>query len=167
MLWLLDSGLLRKAGRVTKAAMPLKAYEDLKAFKLFHLDVGLLRYMSELPPDAILNGVRIFEEFKGALTEQFVLTELAGKDFIRNIYYWTSEATAEVDFVFADNKDIYPVEVKAGRNLQARSLKVYRERYDPKLAIRTSLSNLRLDDGLLNVPLYALFNLENYLNHVF
>ena len=163
MLWLLDSGLLRKVGRITKAAMPLKAYEDLKAFKLYHLDVGLLRYMSELPPSAILDGIKIFEEFKGALTEQFVLTELAGKSFIRNIYYWTSEATAEVDFVFSDEKRIYPVEVKAGENLQARSLKVYRERYNPELSIRTSLSNLRLDDGLLNIPLFALFNLENYI----
>ena len=163
MLWLLDSGLLRKVGRINKAAMPLKAYEDLRAFKLYHLDVGLLRYMSELPPSAILDGIKIFEEFKGALTEQFVLSELAGKGFIRNIYYWTSEATAEVDFVFADSKRIYPVEVKAGENLQARSLKVYRERYNPELSIRTSLSNLRLDDGLLNVPLFALFNLENYI----
>ena len=163
MLWLLDSGLLRKVGRVTKAAAPLKAYEDLKAFKLYHLDVGLLRVMSELAPEAILNGIKIFAEFKGALTEQFVLSELAGKRFIRNIYYWTSEATAEVDFVFADNKAIYPLEVKAGENLQARSLKVYRERYHPELALRTSLSNLRLDDGLLNIPLFALFNLEAYL----
>ena len=163
MLWLLDSGLLRKVSRVSKAAMPLKAYEDLKAFKLYHLDVGLLRVMSELSPEAILDGVKIFEEFKGALTEQYVLSELEARDFIRNIYYWTSEATAEVDFVFADNKYIYPVEVKAGINLRARSLKVYRERYNPKLALRTSLSNLRLDDGLLNIPLFALFNLENYL----
>lgn len=164
MLWLLDGGLLRKVGRLTKAAMPLKAYEDLKAFKLYHLDVGLLRYMSELPPDALISGTRLFEEFKGALTEQFVLSELSRKDFIRSIYYWTSEATAEVDFVFADSQDIYPVEVKSGENLQARSLKVYRERYNPRLAIRTSLSNLRLDDGLLNIPLFSLFNLKNYLN---
>jgi len=163
MLWLLDSGLLRKVGKVTKAAMPLKAYEDLKAFKLYHLDVGLLRVMSELPPDVIINGNKIFEEFKGALTEQYVLSELAGKNFIRNIYYWTSEATAEVDFVFADNKDIFPVEVKSGENLQARSLRVYRERYNPRLAIRTSLANLRIDDGLLNIPLYVLFNIQRYL----
>ena len=163
MLWLLDSGLLRKVGRITKAATPLKAYEDLKAFKLYHLDVGLLRVMSELSPSAILDGIKIFEEFKGALTEQYVLTELAGIEAIRNIYYWTSEATAEVDFVFADDTNIYPVEVKAGENLQARSLKVYRDRYSPKLAIRTSLANLRLDNGLLNIPLFALFNLSNYL----
>ena len=163
MLWLLDSGLLRKVGRAAKAAMPLKAYEDLKTFKLYHLDVGLLRVMSELSPAAILDGIKIFEEFKGALTEQFVLSELAGKSFIRGIYYWTSEATAEIDFVFADDRDIYPVEVKAGENLRARSLKVYRKRYHPRLAIRASLSNLRLDGGLLNIPLFALFNLENYL----
>jgi hypothetical protein len=119
--------------------------------------------MSELPPNAIIDGIKIFEEFKGALTEQFVLSELAGKRFIRNIYYWTSEATAEVDFVFADNKEIYPVEVKASENLQARSLRVYRDRYHPRLAIRTSLSNLRVDDGLLNIPLYTLFNIQGYL----
>ena len=163
MLWLLDSGLLRKVGRVTKAAAPLKAYEDLQAFKLYHLDVGLLRVMSEFAPETILESVRIFEEFKGALIEQFVLSELARKDFIRNIYYWTSNATAEVDFVFADARDIYPLEVKAGESPQAKSLKVYREKYNPRLSIRTSLSNLRLDDGLLNIPLFALFNLENCL----
>ena len=163
LLWLLDSGLLRRVGRVTKAGVPLKAYEDLKAFKLYHVDVGLLRVMSELAPAAILEGIKLFEEFKGALTEQFVSTELAGQRFIRSAYYWTSEATAEVDFVFADDKNIYPLEVKAGVNLQARSLRVYRERFKPRLALRVSLSNLRLDDGLLNIPLYAMFNLENYL----
>jgi predicted AAA+ superfamily ATPase len=119
--------------------------------------------MSELPPDAILDGIKIFEEFKGALTEQYVLSELAGKDFVRNVYYWTSEATAEVDFVFADNRNIYPVEVKEGKNIQSKILKVYRDKYNPKLAIRTSLLNLRLDDGLLNIPLFAIFNLKNYL----
>lgn len=163
LLWLMDSGLIRKVGRISKGAIPLKAYEDLKSFKLYHLDVGLLRVMSELSPDAILEGIKVFEEFKGALTEQFVLNELSGRSFIRNIYYWTSDATAEVDFVFADSKNIYPVEVKASENLKARSLKIYRDKYQPKLAIRTSLSNLRIDDGLLNVPLYALFNLESYL----
>ena len=163
MLWLLDSGLLRKVGRITKASAPLKAYEDLKAFKLYHLDVGLLRAMSELPPEVILGGVKIFEEFKGALTEQYVLSELVGMDFIRNVYYWTSQATAEIDFVFSDGKIIIPVEVKSGKSLQARSLKVYRDKFNPGLSIRASLSNFELDGGLLNVPLYALFNLKNYL----
>ena len=163
LLWLLDAGLLHKVSRISKAAMPLKSYEDLKAFKLYHIDVGLLRVLSELPAETILNSTRIFEEYKGALTEQFVLSELISKDFVRSIYYWTSDATAQLNFVFADNKAIYPVEVKAGENLKAKSLKVYREKYRPEISIRTSLSNLRMDDGLLNVPLYLLFNLENYL----
>ena len=163
LLWLLDSGLLRKVGRITKAAVPLKAYEDLKSFKLYHLDVGLLRVMSELAPEAILSGMKLFEEFKGALAEQFVLNELAGKDFIRGIYYWTSEATAKIDFVFADSRNIYPLEVKSGVNLRARSLKVYNERYNAQLSIRASLANLRLEDRLLNIPLYALFNLKDYV----
>lgn len=166
MLWLLDSGLIRKVGRITKPAMPLKAYEDLKAFKLFHLDVGLLRVMSELPPKVILDGIKVFEEFKGALTEQYVLSELLSKNELKSIYYWTSEATAEIDFVFSDSTgSIYPLEVKAGKNLHAKSLQLYRKRYQPTLSLRTSMANLRHDDGLLNVPLYALFNLESYLQN--
>jgi predicted AAA+ superfamily ATPase len=165
LLWLLDSGLLRKVGRITKAAMPLKAYEDMRAFKLYHLDVGLLRMKSGLPPQIILDGAKLFEEFKGALTEQFVLSELECMPSVRSIHYWTSEATAEVDFVFADDRDIYPVEVKSGGNLRAKSLRVYRDKYSPPIAIRASLSNLRLDDGLLNIPLYALFCLEDCLQN--
>ena len=107
--------------------------------------------------------MKVFEEFKGALSKQFVLSELIAKDFVRSIYYWTSDATAQLGFVFADKKNIYPVEVKAGENLKAQSLKIYREKFKPEIAIRTALSNLRMDDGLLNVPLYVLFNLENYL----
>ena len=163
MLWLLDSGLIKKVGKIKKAATPLKAYEDFKAFKLYHLDVGLLRVMSELSPEALLEGARVFEEFKGALTEQFVLSELLGMDFVRNVYYWASEATAEVDFVFSDGMDIYPVEVKSKESLQAKSLRIYRDKYSPRLAIRASLANLRLDCGLLNIPLFAMFSLKNYL----
>ena len=163
LLWLLDSGLIRRVGRITKGDMPLKAYEDLKSFKLYHLDIGLLRVMSELSPNIILESTRIFEEFKGAITEQFVLQELASLSRMRSIYYWTSEATAEVDFVFSDGHKIVPVEVKAGLNVRAQSLKFYREKYETPLAVRTSLANLRFDDGLLNVPLYALWNLENYM----
>lgn len=163
LLWLLDSGFIRKVGRITKGALPLKAYEDLKAFKLYHLDIGLLRAMSELSPKAITESVRVFEEFKGALTEQYVLQELSSMNF-KSIYYWTSSATAEVDFVFSDGLTIFPLEVKAGENLQARSLRVFREKYDVKFAIRTSLSNLRMDGGLLNIPLYAFFNLKRYID---
>lgn len=164
LLWLLDSGLIRRVGRITKGALPLKAYEDLKSFKVYHLDIGLLRVMSELSPQAIIQSIRIFEEFKGALAEQYALQELSSLKRIRNIYYWTSESTAEVDFVFSDGQSVIPVEIKAGLNLKARSLKIFREKYDIPLAIRASLSNLRLDEGLLNVPLYVLWNLEDYIN---
>ena len=162
LLWLIDSGLIRRVGRITKGALPLKAYEDLKSFKLYHLDIGLLRVMSELSPQTITESIRVFEEFKGALTEQFVLQELSSFLGIRSIYYWTSDATAEVDFIFSDGRRVIPVEAKASENIQAQSLKVYRAKYETILAIRTSLSNLRFDNGLLNLPLYVLWNFENY-----
>lgn len=162
LLWLQDSGLIRRVSRVSKGALPLKAYEDLKSFKIYHLDVGLLRVMSELSPRTILENQRIFEEFKGALTEQYVLQELSCIPGIRSIYYWTSDATAEVDFVFSDGSKVIPLEVKAGTNLQSQSLRVYRARYETPLAVRTSLANLRYDNGLLNIPLYVLWNYENY-----
>ncbi|MDD3365075.1 MAG: ATP-binding protein [Syntrophomonas sp.] len=162
LLWLLDSGLIRRVGRITKGALPLKAYEDLKSFKIYHLDIGLLRVMSELSPHIIIESTRVFQEFKGALTEQFVLQELSSFSGIRNIYYWTSDATAEVDFVFSDGRRVIPVEAKASENVQAQSLKVYRAKYDTELAVRTSLANLRYDDGLLNIPLYVLWNFGNY-----
>lgn len=162
LLWLLDSGLIRRVGRITKGALPLKSYEDLKSFKIYHLDIGLLRVMSELSPHTIIESKRVFEEFKGALSEQFVLQELSSFVGIRSIYYWTSDATAEVDFVFSDGKKVIPVEVKASDNLQAQSLKIYRSKYNTPLAVRTSLANLRYDNGLLNVPMYVLWNFNNY-----
>ncbi|MCL5986141.1 MAG: ATP-binding protein [Actinobacteria bacterium] len=163
LLWLFDSGLIRKVGRVTKPAVPLKAYEDLKSFKIYHLDVGLLRLMGGLSPKAIISSAELFEEFKGALTEQYVLQELSSSESIKNIYYWTSERNAEVDFIFVFEENILPLEVKAAENLKAKSLKIYRGKYKPILALRTSLSNLRLDSGLLNVPLYAVFNTEDFI----
>lgn len=166
LLWLLDCGLIRKVGRISKGAHPLKAYEDLHAFKVYHLDIGLLRMMSGLSPRIITETTHIFEEFKGALTEQYVLQELTAMN-IPSIYYWTSEATAEVDFVFSKGTDIIPLEVKGGENLRAKSLKMYRDIYHPSHAVRASLSNLRCDNGLLNIPLYAFFNLNRYLDTVF
>ncbi|MBC7960427.1 MAG: ATP-binding protein [Vallitaleaceae bacterium] len=163
LLWLVDSGLIRRVGRITKGALPLKAYEDLKSFKLYHLDIGLLRVMSELAPRVITESNKVFEEFKGALTEQYVLQELSSNmNRIRSLYYWTSEATAEVDFVFSDGQKVIPLEVKASENLQARSLKVFRDKYGTELALRASLSNLKLDYGLLNIPLHVIWALEHF-----
>lgn len=161
LLWLTDCGLVHKIHRVTAPNLPLKAYEDLKAFKLFLVDIGLLSCMVGLRQDVILDGNDLFIEFKGALTEQYVLQQLAT---IKNVstYYWTAErGTAEVDFVIDDGRDVIPVEVKAETNLQAKSLKVYREKYNPRRAIRTSMADYRDEGWLLNIPLWAIGTLGN------
>ncbi|MBU5627674.1 ATP-binding protein [Oscillibacter sp. MSJ-2] len=155
MLWLTDCGLVHKVHRVSAPNLPLKAYEDLKAFKLFLLDVGLLSCMVGLRQDVLLDGNVLFNEFKGALTEQYVLQQLKTIKGL-NIYYWTAErGTAEVDFVIDNGSDVIPVEVKAEVNLQAKSLKVYREKFKPQLSIRTSMTEYRQEDWLLNLPLWA------------
>ena len=162
LLWLLDCGLIRRVGRITKGAIPMNAYEDLHDFKIYHLDVGLLRVMSQLPFQVILERNKVFEEFNGALTEQYVLQQLSSI-ITGSIYYWTSEATAEVDFVISNGTGVIPVEVKAGVNVKAKSLRVYIDRYQPEISIRTSLSNVHRDGSLLNIPLSMVFHLEQYL----
>ena len=155
MLWLTDCGLVHKVHRVSTPSLPLKAYEELKAFKLFLLDVGLLSCMVGLRQDVLLDGNELFKEFKGALTEQYVLQQLKTVRGL-NIYYWTAErGTAEVDFVIDNGGDVTPVEVKAEVNLQAKSLKVYREKFQPRLSIRTSMADYKIEDWLLNLPLWA------------
>lgn len=155
MLWLTDCGLVHKVHRVTTPSLPLKAYEDLKAFKLFLVDVGLLSCMVGLRQDVLLDGNELFKEFKGALTEQYVLQQLKTIKGL-NIYYWTADrGTAEVDFVIDTGSDVIPVEVKAEVNLQAKSLKVYRDKFQPKLSIRTSMADYKKEDWLLNLPLWA------------
>ena len=123
MLWLNDCGLVHKVHRVTNPHLPLKAYEDLKAFKLFVVDVGLLSCMVRLQQDTLLDGNQLFQEFKGALTEQYVLQQLKT---LKNIetYYWTNNrGSAEIDFVVDNGRGVIPIEVKAEVNLQAKSLK--------------------------------------------
>ena len=155
MLWLTDCGLVHKVHRVTAPGLPLKAYEDLKAFKLFLVDVGLLSCMAGLRQDVLLDGNELFKEFKGALTEQYVLQQLKTIKGL-NIYYWSAEqGKAEIDFVIDNGTDVVPVEVKAETNLQAKSLKVYREKFHPKLSVRTSMADYKQEDWLLNLPLWA------------
>ena len=156
MLWLTDCGLVHKVHRVTTPSLPLKAYEDLKAFKLFLVDVGLLSCMVGLRQDVLLDGNELFREFKGALTEQYVLQQLKTLKGV-NTYYWTAErATAEVDFVMDNGSKVIPIEVKAETNLQAKSLKVYHEKFQPELSIRTSMADYKREDWLLNLPLWAM-----------
>jgi len=160
--WLIDSGLIYKVNRINKAGIPLKAYEDMDAFKLFIVDVGLLAAMGNLDVKTLLDGNTIFEEFKGALTEQYALQQLKTIPDIP-IYYWSADkANAEIDFVIQHLSNVVPIEVKAAENLQAKSLKSFKGRYPDSIAVRTSMSDYREEDWLLNVPLYAI----NYLPEI-
>ena len=156
MQWLIDCGLIYKINRITKPDMPIMAYTDFASFKLYMLDVGLLSAKSELDLKSLIEGNRVFMEFKGALTEQYVLQQLLSECGIRP-YYWTANrAAAEVDFVFQHGSGIVPVEVKAEENLKAKSLKQYCENYKPQIALRISMSDFRREDWLINLPLYAI-----------
>jgi predicted AAA+ superfamily ATPase len=157
--WLSDCGQVYKVNRVNKPGFPLKAYEDLSAFKLFFVDVGLLSAMVDIDVKTLLERNTLFTEFKGALTEQYVFQQLnnSGKCVIN---YWTAErSTAEVDFILQLGGEIIPVEVKSEENLQAKSLKVFNEKFNPGIAVRTSLSNYRQQEWMINLPLYAISNL--------
>ena len=158
--WLLDCGLIRKVYNVSKPAMPLKAYTEFSAFKLYLLDVGLLAAMSELDAKSILDGNAIFVEFKGALTEQYVLQQLVANTEYTPYYFTETKSEGEIDFLIQKGTDIVPIEVKAEENLKAKSLRVYCNKFKPQLAIRTSMSNYREQDWMINVPLYVL---DNYL----
>lgn len=155
IMWLCDCGLVHKVSRVNAVGIPLKAYEDLKAFKLFVVDVGLLGCMTGLRQHALLDGNDLFTEFKGALTEQYVCQQLKTiKDL--GIYYYTNDrGSCQVDFVLDTGKQIVPVEVKAEVNLKAKSLKTYREKFAPEISVRTSMADYRKEDWLVNLPLYA------------
>jgi len=154
--WLLDCGLIKKVYNVSKPAMPLKAYTEFSAFKLYLLDVGLLAAMSELDVKSILDGNAIFVEFKGALTEQYVLQQLIAGTEYTPYYYSETKSEGEIDFLIQKGKEVIPIEVKAEENLKAKSLKVYYSKFKPKIAIRTSMSNYREQDWMVNVPLYIL-----------
>jgi len=156
MLWLTDCGLVHKVQRATKPNLPLKAYEDLKAFKLFLVDVGLLSCQVRLGQTVLLEGDRLFNEFKGALTEQYVLQQLKTVKEL-GTYYWTNDrGSAEIDFLLDTGTEVIPVEVKAEKNLKAKSLKTYCEKFKPKTAIRTSMSDYKKEDWLTNIPLWAI-----------
>jgi predicted AAA+ superfamily ATPase len=156
--WLVDSGILLKSYRVSKPSMPLIAYQDLSAFKLFFNDVGLLAAKSNLDLKTIVLGNNVFIEFKGALTEQFVMQQLKAAE-IDYIGYWTNgRSTAEVDFIIQHEGEIVPIEVKSSENTKAKSFKLFCQKFQPKTAIRTSLSDYRKESWMTNVPLYIVGN---------
>ena len=158
LLWLTDCGLVHKVHRVNKSDIPLKSYEDLKAFKLFTLDVGLMSCMVNLRQNTLLEKNILFKEFKGSLTEQYVLQELKTQ-LKQGIYYWSNERnTNELDFLIDIEGQIIPLEVKAEVNLRSRSLKAFVEKYKIPKAVRTSMADYQEEEWLINLPLYAISN---------
>lgn len=153
LLWLINAGLAIRVNCSTRPFIPLAAYDDLTAFKIYLPDVGVLRRLSLLDPVAITEGNRLFTEFKGSLTENFVLSGLLSQ-FEVVPRYWRSDNTAEVDFLIQHENNIIPVEVKSNENIRSKSLAFYRKEYHPRLSIRFSLRNLKLDNGLVNIPLF-------------
>lgn len=152
--WLVNADLVKKVPRVTKPGIPLSAYEDLEAFKIYMGDVGLLRRHSRLSSSTFSEENRLFEEFKGALTENYVLESLLNIPDV-SLYYW-SDTPYEVDFIIQLENDVFPVEAKSGKNIKAASIKNYARVYSEqtKLCVRLSMRNLSFDGNLLNIPLY-------------
>ena len=152
--WLKDAGLIHKSIRVTKPGMPIQSYAEWSDFKIYLNDVGLLCAMAELNEEIILNDDKLFTEFKGIISEQFVLQQLVNKSY--KAYYWNPEnARSEIDFLIQKNNLIIPIEVKSSENLTSKSLKVYKEKFNPDCAIRTSLSFYKNQEWLRNIPLYG------------
>ncbi len=160
IMWLSDCGLVHKVNRVNVAGIPLRAYEDLRAFKLFVLDVGLLGCMAGLRQQTLLEGNALFVEFKGALTEQYVCQQLKTRKDLDIFYYTNDRGSCEVDFVVNIDGQIVPVEVKAEINLRSKSLKTYREKFSPEISVRASMADYRKGDGLINLPLYMIGQIE-------
>jgi predicted AAA+ superfamily ATPase len=151
--WLVDAGLILKVNRITKPTLPLNAYMDMDAFKLFLVDIGLLNAMGNLDARILLEKNSILLAYKGALTEQFVCQQLT---MAHQLFYWTAESsTAEIDFVLQYENEAIPIEVKAEENLKAKSLKLFVEKFKIKTAFRTSMNKYREQEWLTNIPLYA------------
>lgn len=165
IMWLEDAGLIHKISRVSNASLPLEGFVDIGAFKLFMVDIGLLGAKSGLDAKTIIEGNTIFGQYKGALTEQYVLQQLKCSTGIET-YYWSSEqGIAEIDFLIQTGGKVIPIEVKAEENLKAKSLKSFRDKFHPELSIRTSMSDFREEETLTNLPLYGI-SLINSLTEI-
>ena len=160
MEWLIGAGLVYKVCRIEKPYIPLSSYADPTSFKLYLADVGILRRLSKLPYEVVLNATPYYREFKGSMTENYVLCELV-KSVDDTAFYWSSGNTAEVDFVIQCGVEILPIEVKSERNVKARSLAEYRKKYQPKYAVKTSMRSDTNGEEVLNIPLYAISTISN------
>ena len=161
--WLCDCGLIRKVYRVTTPKVPLKFYEDLKVFKLYLCDVGLLSRLSELDVEDVLLGNKLFVEFKGALTENYVCQEFSAMDDFKFDYYTNERSKSEIDFIAKIGKGIVPIEVKAEINLQAKSLTAYNQKHNPEKLCRASMADYKVTGNLYDIPLYAIGEIKEIL----
>lgn len=159
IMWLSDCGLVHKVSRINAPNNPLKVYEDLKSFKLFVVDIGLLSCMVGLHQQVLLEKNDLFVEFKGALTEQYVCQQLKTIEDLGIYYYTNDRGSCEIDFIIDTGKQIIPVEVKAEINLKAKSLKTYQEKFTTKLSIRTAMTDFKKEETLINLPLYSIENI--------
>ena len=165
LLWLIRSGLVLKASDVSVPRLPLSTYNDLTAFKLYVLDVGLLFAMSDLEPSNYIDAVALFKEFKGALTENYVAQALRYQG-VEDLHYWTSAGKAELDFLLPVGQHIIPIEVKSSHNTKAKSLKVYKEKYQPELNIILSTNNLSYEGDTLRVPLFYAEQIKSFVRRI-
>ncbi len=163
--WLCLAGLVHKIYATETIKLPLNAYRDDASFKLYLNDVGILRVLFRLHPSIVTEGDLLFKEFKGILTENFVLLSLI-RQFGYEPVYWKSGNQAEIEFVIDFENKIIPIEAKSSESVRSRSLTEYRKNNQPKIALRYSMKNLKLDDGLLNIPLYMADYTEKLLNIV-
>lgn len=159
--WLIEAGLIYRVPLVTVPKIPLSAYAGINAFKIYLVDVGLLGAMSHLSAKTLLHGNELFQEFRGAITENYVAQELVHSQY--PVFYWASEGKAEIDFIIEQDDCIYPLEVKSGNSSKKKSLTVYGEIHHPKMLIRCSPMNLRKDGNVLNCPLYLIEKLKTLL----
>ena len=161
--WLIDCGLVYQVNRVNNSKVPLSAYQDFTAFKLYLLDVGLLAAKAGIDDKTLLEGNEIFQEFKGSLTEQYVLCQLKQCTDLEVFYWSAKKGKAEVDFITQIGRENIPIEVKSSENLQAKSLKQFAIKYKNKTNVRTSMSNYRKGDWLTNIPLWSIGNIKTIL----
>ncbi len=162
--WLKEAGLIHKVHTISAPKFPLDGYSQFEYFKIYLVDVGLLGARSNLPANILLHGNELFQEFRGALVENFIAQSLAADGY--GLYYWSSEGKAEIDFILQEEDKIYPLEIKSGNANKKQSLRAYDQKYAPELLIRISPLNLKKDGKLLNCPLYLIDELKRLLQRL-
>lgn len=160
--WLIGAGLVYKVCKIEKPFIPLSSYADDTSFKLYMADVGILRKLSKLPYEVVLDATPSYREFKGSMTENYILCELL-KSVDDTAYYWSSGNTAEVDFIIQSGAEIVPIEVKSEKNVKARSLAEYRKKYEPKYSVKTSMKIDTTGEDVLNIPLYLIARMASFV----